>query len=814
MNPNPAVKGLSAREAARRLRRYGPNTLTDAKHTPPVLSFLSRFSNPLVIILMLAAGLSAFLGDKINFFIITAIVLISTVLDFINTYRSERAAEALKERVRVEAEVLRDGAFVSLPLAALVPGDVVRLQAGKLIPADGQVAEGKDLYANESSLTGESFPQPKPPSSPVYLGASITSGTGTMVVEQTGAGTKFAHVARAVSAKDGPNEFDREIKSFSVLIIKITTFLVIFIFAFNIFFHHNQEHFFINALLFSVALAVGLTPELLPLIITLNLTKGSLAMAKHGVIVKKLSSIQNLGSMDVLCTDKTGTLTEDHIALVRHVDGLGQESEKVLLFGYLASYFSAGFVSALDTAVTAHKVDIKGYHKIDEIPYDFERKRESVVVSHGTRRLLVCQGAPEQLMRISTKYADGRPFEAVKSQVQAQYEALSSEGFRVLAVATRTVHHEAGYEPGAERGLTFSGFMAFLDPAKQSVKPTLERIREYGVQVKIVTGDNALVTRKIASEIGLEITGLLSGDEIERMNDHQLREAVEKTTVFARVNPEQKLRVIETLRQNQHVVGYMGDGINDAPALKVADVGISVNNAVDVAKATADLILLRKSLDSLMNGIIEGRRTYANTLKYLMMSLGSNFGNMFSMAGGSLFLPFLPMQATQILLTNLLYDTSQFALPLDGVDPEAIKSPRTLKVAALKKAMWVFGPLSSLFDFATFAFLIFVFGLTGNGGANFQTGWFLESVATQTFVVYIIRTKKLPFIQSSPSPYLILSTVLTVLVGYIIALSPFGAYFHFGSLPGPAFVAILGILTVYLVLAELVKRSFYRRVNI
>jgi Mg2+-importing ATPase len=808
---NQSAPGLTGREAASRLRQYGPNALTDTKRRSPVLAFLRRFTNPLVIILMLAAALSAALGDKINFIIITTIVLLSTVLDFINTYRSEKAAEALKERVRVEAEVLRDGQYVKLPLAQLVPGDIVQLQAGKLIPADGKVQSGKDLYANESALTGESFPQPKPTGSPVYLGASITSGTGTMLVTATGAATKFAHVAKAVSAKDGPTEFDREIKDFSLLIIKITTFLVIFIFAFNIFFRHNL----LESLLFSVALAVGLTPELLPLIITLNLTKGSLAMARHGVIVKKLSSIQNLGSMDVLCTDKTGTITEDHIALVRHVDGLGNESEKVFFYGYLASHYSTGFVSALDTAVTdAGKVDLRGYRKLDEIPYDFERKRESVVVAHGTNRLLVVQGAPEQVMRISAKYSDGRPFEAVKSEVQGVYDSLSAEGFRVLAVATRKVHAQAGYEPADEKALTFAGFMAFLDPAKQSVKATLEKIRDYGVQIKIVTGDNALVTRKIASEIGLEITGLLTGDELERLNDHQLRDAAPRTTVFARVNPEQKLRVIEALRAHGHVVGYLGDGINDAPALKAADVGISVNNAVDVAKSTADLILLRKSLDSLLSGIIEGRRTYANTLKYLMMSLGSNFGNMFSMAGGSLFLPFLPMQATQILLTNLLYDTSQFALPLDGVDPEGLKTPRTLKISSLKKAMWVFGPLSSIFDFATFAVLLFTFGLTGNGGANFQTGWFLESVATQTFVVYIIRTKKLPFIQSSPSPYLLLSTILTVVTGYFIALSPVGRYFHFGAIPGRAIWAIIGIVGVYLVLAELVKRAFYRRVTI
>jgi Mg2+-importing ATPase len=583
---------------------------------------------------------------------------------------------------------------------------------------------------------------------------------------------------------------------------------VIFIFVVNLLFHHPL----LDSLLFSVALAVGLTPELLPLIITLNLTKGSLAMAKHGVIVKRLAAIQNFGSMDVLCTDKTGTLTEDHIALVRHVDGFGADSRKTLFYGYLSSICNTGFTNPLDEAVRAFKsVDTKGYRKYDEIPYDFERKRDSVVVRHGERQLLITKGAPEEVMRICTKYDDGRPFEAVKSDVQAQYDHLSSEGFRVLALAVHHVPARDSYEPDIERNLTFVGFMAFLDPAKQSVRATLEKMREYNIQVKIVTGDNALVTRKIAGEIGLEINGLLTGVDIDKLTDHQLRDAVEHTTVFARVNPEQKLRIIETLRANRHVVGYMGDGINDAPALKAADIGVSVNNATDVAKSTADLILLHKSLGDLINGVIEGRRTYANTLKYLMMSLGSNFGNMFSMAGGSIFLPFLPMQATQILLNNLLYDTSQFALPLDSVDPETLKTPRRLRIPALKRAMWVFGPLSSLFDFTTFAGLLFIFHF---GEASFQAGWFLESVATQTFVVYIIRTRKIPFLQSRPSPYLVLSTLGTVILGYFLCLGPFGHYFQFGAVPAPAIAMVAAITLAYLVAAEITKREFFRHFDI
>ncbi len=805
----PAPGGLTTREATKRLKHYGPNALAQAKRRPPVLAFLSRFTNPLVLILLFAATLSAFLGDRASFIIIIVIVLVSTIIDFANSYRSEKAAEALKDRVRVEADVMRDGKWISLPLSCLVPGDVVKLTAGRLIPADGSVIDGKDLSANESSLTGESFPVVKPPTASLYLGSSIISGSGTMLVEQTGAGTKFSHIAHALSSAETPTEFDHEIKDFSLLIIKITTFLVVIIFTCNLILRPNQ---LLEALLFSVALAVGLTPELLPLIITLNLTKGSLAMSKHGVIVKHLSSIQNLGSMDVLCTDKTGTLTEDHIALVRHVDGFGVESDKVLLYGYLASIFTTSFENPLDAAVRKFKtVNIKAYTKLDEIPYDFERKRESVVVAHGAGSLLISKGAPEEIMRLSHKYIDGRPFDTVKSEVQSQYEHLSAEGFRVLGVAIHHVPKSGEYEPNIEHSLTFVGFMAFLDPAKQSVKSTLIKMRDYGIGVKIVTGDNALVTRKIADDIGLEITGILTGAEIEKLSRPALRDAVERTTIFARVNPEQKLRIIEQLRANHHVVGYLGDGINDAPALKAADIGISVNNAVDVAKATADLILLRKSLDSLIDGVIEGRRTYANTLKYLMMSLGSNFGNMFSMAGGSLFLPFLPMQATQILLTNLLYDTSQFALPLDGVDPEGLKRPRKLSIAALKRAMWVFGPLSSIFDFATFGLLLFVFHF---GAHQFQTGWFLESVATQTFVVYIIRTHKLPFIQSRPSPYLVMSTLGTVLLGYGLVLSPLSTFLGFAALPLGAFAAIVGIVVVYLCFAEIVKRRVFAHADL
>jgi Mg2+-importing ATPase len=802
------ITGLTSDEAARRLLSFGRNEGVSTRRLPGLAAFFARFKNPLVIILILAGALSAFVGDSLSFFIILSIVLISISLDFVNTYRSEAAADALKDRVRVDTEVMRDGIWQALPLAQVVPGDVIKLAAGKIIPADGKVIEGKDLYANESALTGESFPVPKAPTTELYLGSSIISGGGMMEVTATGAKTKFYHLAASLNQASPPTEFDREINQFSVLIIKITTGLVIFIFAANTYFHQA----ILEALLFSVALAVGLTPELLPLIITLNLTKGSLAMAKHGVIVKRLASIQNLGSMDVLCTDKTGTLTEDHITVVKYVDGLGVTSDQVLLNAYLSSVFATRYENPLDRAVKSfRRLDIRGYTKLDEVPYDFERKRESVVVAKRAFATLITKGAPEEVMKICKTYHDGRPFASVRRQVTAEYERLSAEGYRVLAVASRAIPTRANYEPSDEVQMVFDGFVAFLDPAKKSVEGTLKRMAQYGIAVKIVTGDNDLVTRRIAQEIHLTVDGVLTGVQIDTMNDLELRTQAETTTIFARVSPEQKLRVIESLQSAHHVVGYMGDGINDAPALKAADIGISVNNAVDVAKDTADLILLHKSLHDLTNGVIEGRRTFNNTLKYLMMSLGSNFGNMFSMAGGSLILPFLPMRATQILLTNLLYDSSQFAIPLDNVDAEVLLKPRTLNLSGLKRAMLVFGTLSSVFDFITFGCLIFVFHLTTS---SFQTGWFLESAATQTLVVYLIRTRKLPFVASRPSRWLVASTLTSVVVAYIIALTPIGRIFGFGPLPLSALGVIALIVSAYLAFTELTKEWFYRHVNL
>lgn len=801
-------QGLSVRKVQQLQRQYGPNTLQDAKQRNRTLyALLARFKNPLVIILLIAASLSLFFGDKASFFIITAIVCMSIGLDMLNTNRSERAEEALKDKVRVKAQVIRGGITHHVPTSELVPGDIILLAAGKVIPADGVIVESTDLFTNESSLTGESFPQAKPVDQLVYMGSGVVSGSGIMRVTEIGTATKFAHIAKALQSARRATEFEREIKDFSVLIVKVTFFLVVFVFLVNVLFHRN----ILDSILFSLALAVGLTPELLPLIITLNLTKGSLRMAHEGVIVKQLSAVQNFGSMDILCTDKTGTLTEDKIALVKYVDGDNESSDEVLRLGYLASAFSTSYENPLDAAVRKYPgLNIADYKKVAEIPFDFERKREAVIIHHPKQneRLLIVKGAPEEIFKIATAYRSHEHAltPRVRQTISSTYQALSASGFRVLAIATKHVSPEHHYDPSDEAGLSFQGFLAFLDPAKASVSETLERMRTMGIHIKVITGDNAFVTKKIAADINLPIDGILTGDELAKLSKQEIVAAVEKTTIFARVNPEQKMQIIQALQANGHVVGYMGDGINDAPSLRAADVGVSVNNAVDVAKDAADFILLRKSLRELVNGIIEGRRTFANTMKYLRMSLSSNFGNMFSMAGGSLFLPFLPMQATQILLNNLLYDTSQFAIPLDNVDEAEILQPRILSLKAIKRFMWSYGLLSSLFDFTTFGTLILVFHVNA---ATFQAGWFLESILTQIFVVYIIRTRFKPFVESRPGITLVLSTLLIAFLSVVVVLSPLRNLFQFGHLKNVQIVTLSIIVFVYLCFAQIIKHKFY-----
>ena len=796
-------RGLSTHEAHKRLEQFGENSLGGGQRFSSVLVFLGTFKNPLVILLLASSAVSAYFGETQSFVIIAIIVLLTSILDFVNTYRSDQAAQKLKERVRVTVHLYRDGKLVELPITQVVPGDLISLSAGDLLPADGTIVEAQHCFVNESSLTGESFPQNKEVGSICYMGSSVGSGEALMTVTATGLRTQYAKVVGALAAQQAPTEFDREIALFSKLVLKITLGLVLGVFFVNA----VMKESILSSLLFAVALAVGITPELLPMIIALNLSKGSLAMAKKGVIVKHLSSLQNFGSMDMLCTDKTGTLTDDQIALVKYVDLHGKESQSVLREGYLNSHFSTGFRNPLDDAVKEFRhLSAVGVRKLDEIPYDFHRKRESVVIEEDGKVRLISKGAVEELVHVCANLTPEK-----KALAHATYERLSRGGFRVLAVATRELEPAARYTAEHEAKLHLIGFLAFLDPPKEGVEKTILAIQEYGISMKIITGDNELISRRIAQEINFQILGVVTGDAVRRMNPLQLRKAVEQANVFAQVNPEQKMAIIKALQANGHVVGYMGDGINDAPSLHAADVGISVNNAVDIAKEAADLILLHKSLDQLIDGIIEGRKTFVNTLKYLMMALSSNFGNVFSMAGSSMMLSFLPMLPPQILLNNLLYDSSQFTIPLDGVDLEEIKRPRTLSIKNLKRFLVVFGPLSSIFDFLTFGVLLVGFHLSQG---QFQTGWFIESMATQVFVVYIIRTRKIPFVQSWPSLPLVCGTIGAVLLAIFLGLGPLNHLFGFSAIGLPVMAAIGGIVLIYLILVQIVKSWFFRRYTV
>ncbi len=807
-NNNMNLKGLTTVQAKKQLLKYGPNKIVQAKELSAFLAFFARFKNPLLIILVISSIIVGVLGDLVTSSIIIFIILMSVTIDFINTYRSQKATEDLKKRVMITATVLRDGKEIILPLADVVPNDIVILMPGDIIPADGIIKESKNLFVNESQLTGESFPVEKEIGSEVYMGSSTNTGRAIMLVTLTGKNTKFSHISASLIKQEGPTEFDRGIQEFSVLIMKLTFVLVFSIFLIDTFLKHS----FFGSFLFAVALAVGLTPELLPMIIALNLSKGSLIMAKKGVIVKKLSAIQNFGNMDILCTDKTGTLTENTIELVKYIDIHGNDSEEVLRAAYVSSEFSSGFKSPLDDAIKNYKtLDISSYNKIDEVPFDYIRRRDSVIAGVDGTHIIIAKGAPEQVIEVCTFHDGEKRIKAeLRKKILHQYETLSKDGFRVLAVARRVIPmSEKKYSKHDEEHMEFLGFIAFIDPAKKSVAETLRKLEEHGIEIKILTGDNDLITEKVARDINLPVRGILMGSDITHLTDQELGIKAETTTIFARVSPDQKERIIKALRSRGHVIGFLGDGINDAPSLRAADVGISVDNAVDVAKDTADLILMKKSLNDLIEGVIEGRRTFLNTLKYLMMSLSSNFGNMFSMAGASVLLPFFPMTAPQILLNNLLYDSSQLAIPTDSVDRTALLKPKRFKIRFFKLFMIVFGPLSSIFDFLTFYILFSVFHLSVGG---FQAGWFLESIATQTFVVYIIRTKKIPFIQSKPSKALLITTISAVMLAWAAVYLPVNKIFGFERLGIRPVLAIISITIVYLFSVEFTKRWFYKKI--
>jgi len=814
--------GLDTAQAQSRFAVYGDNTAAIVKRSPLWLQFLARFLNPLVLILLAASGLSAVAGDAASFFIVAAIVLISITLNFVQEVRAENAVEALRRSVAVQTTVRRDGASRSVPIDRLVPGDIVELIAGDLIPADARLLESRDLFVNQSLLTGEPYPvekqasdaalgaqNPAGASNAVFAGTSVISGTATAIICRTGAKTALGKLAANLREKPPATAFALGIRGFGMLIMRFTVFLVLFVLVVNIW----LDRAVLESLMFALALAVGLTPELLPMIVTVTLARSALALAKRKVIVKRLSAIHDLGAMDVLCTDKTGTLTEATIRLVGVVDGGGAESERAYALAYINSRFESGMKSPLDDAILAARpFDMDGWKKIDEVPFDFERRRVSVLVDSGAERRLIVKGAPEDLLRFSARYetatGEEHPLDhETRRTFETTLETFGAQGFRTLGLASRLVG--AGHETAAiddECDLVFSGFAIFLDPPKASAGSTIQAMAAAGVSVKVLTGDNELVARHVFAEIGVLVTGVLTGDALTHLTDEALLGQVTGINLFCRVNPQQKHRILLALKRLGYVVGFMGDGINDAPALHAADVGISVDGAADVARAAADLILLQQDLLVVREAVFHGRGTVQNVSKYALMASSSNFGNMFSMAGGSLFLPFLPMLPIQILLNNLLYDLSEIAIPFDRVDQEATIRPAQWDVKLVERFMLVFGPVSSVFDFVTFYALLHLFGA---GEALFQTGWFIESITTQVLVVFAIRTRR-RFFESRPHRLMIVMAFGVVALAFVLPLLPVSSWFGLVTPPPLFYVYLIGVTVAYLALVEGVKHLFYR----
>ena len=816
--------GLTATEARKRLGQFGANTATTEKRQPLVLQFLARFRNPLIIILLVASAMSAATGDVASFVIIAVIVLLSICFDFVQEVRAQNAVEALRRSVAVQASVRRDGAVVSLPIDQLVPGDIAELIAGDLVPADCRLLESRDLYVNQALLTGEPYPaeklandsgtsgdSPTSAANAVFAGTSVISGTAVVLICRTGTATALGNLATSLAEKPPATAFAVGIRQFGLLIMRFTIFMVLFVLVVNLSFHRPL----LESVMFAVALAVGLTPELLPMIVTVTLARSALQLSKRRVIVKRLSAIHDIGAMNVLCTDKTGTLTEATIKLMRSIDGHGEEDAQVYQRACINSHFESGMKSPLDDAIlAAHPFDMSAWRKIDEVPFDFERRRVSVLVEHEGQRRLIVKGAPEDVLRLSQQFEKGGQIAPLDASTRAAFVAtlgeLGAQGYRALGVASRLVAIDhATAAVGDESDLVFCGFVVFLDPPKASAGDTIRAMATAGVEIKVLTGDNEEVSRHVFTEIGVPITGVMTGAMLEGLSDEALIGQLPRVNLFCRVNPQQKHRVLLTLKRMGHVVGFMGDGINDAPALHAADVGISVDGAADVARAAADLILLDHDLSVVHDAVEAGRSTVLNVSKYVLMGASSNFGNMFSMAGAALILPFLPMLPIQILLNNLIYNVSEIAIPFDNVDPEAIIGPVTWDVKLIERFMLVFGPVSSVFDFLTFYAMLHFFGA---GEALFQTGWFIESMITQVLVVFCIRTRRV-FFRSRPNRFLVGMTLGAVVLAVALPLLPVGSWFGFVPPPPLFFAYLIGATVAYLALVEVAKMLFFRAID-
>jgi P-type Mg2+ transporter len=815
--------GLAPAEAAARLQRFGPNALDARRQDSALGLFANQFKSPLVLILIVASAISLMAAEWVDAGVVLAVVFGSTILGFVQEYIASNAIEKLRSQVTITSVVLRGGQAVTLPSAQVVPGDVVLLSAGSLIPADAVVLEAKDFYVSQAVLTGETFPVQKLPGAVgaqaglaerancVFMGTSVRSGTARALVAATGRATVFGQIADKLALRPPLTEFERGIQRFGYLLTRIMLAMVMVVLAINIFMHKPP----IESLLFALALAVGLTPELLPAIISITLSHGAKRMARLGVIVRRLNAIENLGSMDVLCTDKTGTLTAGVVQLDGAFDVAGQPSAQVLRLAGINAKFQTGMTNPLDEAVSAGAgkagVDLNGVSKIDEIPYDFVRKSLSVVAADASgARTLVTKGALDNVLGMCTSIAAAAgtaPLDAAaRAHIEKRYDEWSGQGFRVLGVASRAVEERSGsYTRADEQGLVFAGFLLFLDPPKADARQTIVDLAQRGVVLKMITGDNVKVARHVAQAVDLPVEYTLTGRELTAMSDEALLHAAWRTTVFAEVDPNQKERIILALRKTGHVVGYMGDGINDAPALHTADVGISVDTAVDVAKDAADFVLLRKDLDILREGIDEGRRTFANTLKYVLTTISANFGNMFSMAAASIFLPFLPLLASQILLNNFLSDIPATTIASDRVDAEWVARPRRWDTVFIRDYMVLFGLVSSLFDFPTFGVLLWLFQAAPE---EFRTGWFIESLLTELVIALVVRTRG-PFWRSRPGNLLMISTAIVIVLTLVLPYLPFTSIFGFVPLPAPLMLAMIVLTLAYVGAAEIAKKFFY-----
>ncbi|HSB17653.1 MAG TPA: magnesium-translocating P-type ATPase [Bryobacteraceae bacterium] len=810
--------GLRAKEASQRQARYASMRLKPHQDIRPLLALLSQFRSPIILILLFAATVSLFLADRTDALIILTIILISALLGFWQEYGAAKAVAALLSLVRVKTEVWREGQLIEVPSEEIVPGDVINLSAGSSIPGDGVVLESKDLFVDEATLTGETYPAEKSATilSPetslnqrtnsLFMGTHVVSGNAKAVIVHVGKETEFGRIAAHVMLRPQETEFERGVRRFGYLLLEVTLLLVFAIFAINVYLHRPV----LDSFLFSMALAVGLTPQLLPAIISVNLSHGAKRMAQQKVIVKRLASIENFGSMNVLCSDKTGTLTEGTMRLHAALDLEGLPSERVLFHASLNATYETGFINPLDEALRRRCIfDLSRYRKLDEVPYDFLRKRLSILVATPSTHLLISKGAVEQILAVCTgaELLDGTtaPMRERSEKIRHQFQDLNRQGLRTLALAYRDMGTTSRIDKGHETEMTFLGLLVFADPVRPEMAETISSLRRLGVSLKIITGDHRLVASHVSQLVGMNHQRLLTGEELRHMTDEALLHRVNRIDVFAEIEPNQKDRIILALKRSGNVVGYIGDGINDAPALHAADVGISVESAVDVAKDAADIVLLEKNLGVLAQGVREGRTTFANTLKYVFMATSANFGNMFSMAGASLFLPFLPLLPKQILLTNLLTDIPEMTIATDRVDRELIDRPRRWDIAFIRKFMLTFGLVSSVFDYLTFGALLLILNASPE---QFRTGWFVESVISASAIVLVIRTRR-PFFASRPGPPLVLATLAVALVTLLLPLLPIAAPLGLSPMPPSFLVLLAAILAGYVLTAELVKRRFY-----